>query len=85
MVGLWMIHLLENLAISPIVSLAVDGDWLIPRPLILEESLILWLGWIELDELIAVNIWSDIESWHGLLTTDHESALDDGIVGSAIY
>lgn len=44
--------LLEDLAVRPLVLLAVDGDGLVPRPLILDESLVLGLGGVELGKLV---------------------------------
>ena len=45
-------RLLEDLAVGPLVGLAADLDGLVPRPLILDESLVLGLGGVELGELV---------------------------------
>lgn len=76
--------LLEDLAIGPLVGLAVGLDGLIPAPLVLEEFLVLGLGGVELGELIGLPIWSDIESGHSLVATDEESTTDDGVVVLAV-
>jgi hypothetical protein len=78
-------HLLENLAVSPWVLLAVDDDGLVPRPLVVDKLLVLSLGGVELGELVALVVGSDIESGESLLTTDEEGTLDDGLVGLAVH
>ncbi len=65
-----MCHLLEDLAISPLVLLAVDLNWLIPRPLVLDESLVLGLAGVKLGEFVALIVRSDIESRKSLVATD---------------
>ena len=77
--------LLENLAVSPLVGLAVDGDGLVPRPLVVNKLLVFWLGRVELGELVALVVGSDVESGESLLSADEESTLDDGVVGLAVY
>ena len=57
-----MYRLLENFAISPVVLLAVDIDRLVPRPLVLEELLVFSLAGVELDELVAFPVRSDVKS-----------------------
>lgn len=76
--------LLEDLSISPLVGLAFDLDWLVPRPLVLQVLLVLWLAWVELGELVALIVGSDIESWEGLIAADHEGAFDDRVAGYAV-
>lgn len=71
--------LLEDLSVSPLVLLTVDGDWLLPSPLVINELLVLWLRGIKLGERITLVVWSDIESVEGILTTDDESTLDDRV------
>lgn len=44
--------LLEDFAIRPLVSLAIDLDWLFPAPLIVDIFLIFLLGGIKLGELV---------------------------------
>ena len=72
--------LLEDLAVSPWVGLATNGDWLLPSPLVVDELLILWLGGIELSELVALVVWSDIESWNCILATDDEGTLNNRVI-----
>ena len=74
--------LLEDLAIGPLVCLALDLDGLVPRPLVLHESLVLGLAGVKLGEFIALKVWGDIEGSEGVVTTDHEGALDDRVVGN---
>jgi hypothetical protein len=75
--------LLELLAVSPLVGLAVDHKRLVPAPHVIDELAILLLAWVELLELVALVVWGDVESWKSLLTTDQEGALDHGVVGDA--
>jgi hypothetical protein len=75
--------LLELLAVSPLVGLAVDHERLIPAPHVVHELAILLLAWVELLELVALVVWGDVESWKSLLATDQEGALDHGVVGDA--
>jgi hypothetical protein len=77
-------HLLEDLSVSPLVGLALDGDWLIPSPLVLDKGLVLGLGWVELGELVALEVGSDIKGWEGFLATDDEGTLDDRVVGDSV-
>jgi hypothetical protein len=77
-------RLLEDLAISPWVSLATNGDWLLPSPLLVDELLVGWVGVVELGELVALMVWGNVESGESLLTADDEGALDDTVVGSSI-
>jgi hypothetical protein len=80
-----MKHLLEHLAVGPLVRLAVDGDGLVPRPLVIGKLLVLGLLGVELGELVALVVRGDVESGKGLLAADDEHALDDGVVGLAVH
>ena len=77
-------HLLEDLAIRPIVLLAVDVDGLVPAPLVLDEFLIGGLVGIELCELVALPVRRDIEGGNSFVTTDHKGTANDGIIGFAV-
>jgi hypothetical protein len=77
-------RLLEHLTIGPLEGLAVDGKGLVPRPLVVDELTVLLLGGVELGELVALVVGSDIESGESLLSADNESTLDDGGVGLAV-
>ena len=77
-------HLLEDLAVSPVILLAIDLDWLVPRPLVLNESLVLGLAGVQLGEFVAFPVGSDIESGKSLVTSNQEGTLDDGVVGNAV-
>jgi hypothetical protein len=77
-------HLLEDLSVSPLVGLAVDSDWLVPTPLVFDERLVLWVGWVELGELVALEVWGNIEGWERFLATDEESTPDDGVVCGSV-
>ena len=77
-------RLLEDLAVGPLVGLAVDLNGLVPRPLVLDEGLILGLGGVELGELVGFPVGGDIEGGERLLTTDQEGTTDDAVVGLAI-
>jgi hypothetical protein len=76
--------LLEDLAVGPLVGLAVDSDGLVPRPLVVDKLLVFGLGGVELGELVALVVGSDVESGKSLLATNQESTLDDGVVGDTI-
>jgi hypothetical protein len=77
--------LLENLSVSPLVRLTVDGDGLVPCPLVLDKLLVLGLGGVELGELVALIVGGYVESGEGLLTANDKGTLDDRVVGGAIY
>lgn len=66
-----------------LVLLAVDGDGTVPRPVKLKELTVLGLGRVELGELVALIVGSDVEDGLVVITTDDESTLDDGVVGLA--
>ena len=75
--------LLEDLAVSPLVLLALLLDGLVPGPHAVDERLVLGLLGVELGELVALVVWGDIEGWEGLLATDVESTPNDGVVRNA--
>lgn len=77
-------YLLEHLAVGPLVRLAVDGDGLVPRPLVVDKLLVLLALGVELGELVALVVGSDIKSRERFLSTDKEGTLDDGVVGLAV-
>jgi hypothetical protein len=77
-------RLLEDLAIGMRVFLAIDLDRLLPAPLGLDESFVLWILGIQLGERVAFPIRSNIEGRLSLLSTDVESTLDDGVIGCAV-
>lgn len=77
-------HLLEDLAVSPLVGLSVDLDGLVPRPLVVDKLLVLGVLGVELGELVALIVGSDIEGGDSLLATDDESTLEDGVVALAV-
>ena len=79
------IALLEYLAISPSVCVAIGLDRLVPGPHVFDESPILGLFGIELDEFVAVIVWSNIERRRGFLSADEECASDDGVIGLAVH
>lgn len=75
------LHLLEDLPIGPLVCLAVDLNRLVPRPHLLDELLVGRLVRVQLDELVALPVGSDIEGGKGLVATHHEGPADDAVVG----
>lgn len=77
--------LLEDLSVGPWVLLAVDDKGLLPRPLLVDELLVLRLGGIKLGELVALVVRSDIEARESILATDDKRTLDDGVVVSAVH
>jgi hypothetical protein len=76
-------RLLEHLAVSPGKLLATLDNGLVPRPLVLDELLVLGVLGVELGELVALVVGSDIESGESILAADKENTLDDGGVGLA--
>lgn len=76
--------LLEDLAVGEFILFAVDRDGLVPCPLVVDELLVLSLLGVELGELVALVVGGDIESREGLLSTDDEGTLDDGIVALSV-
>lgn len=73
-------RLLENLAVGHLVLLAVDGGRLLPTPNILDKLAVFRLARVELGELVALVVGSDIESGDVFLATDDKGTLDDGVV-----
>lgn len=75
--------LLEDLAVGELVGLAVDDDGLVPGPHVVDVLPVLRLGGVELGELVGGNVGSDLKGGGGVLATDDEGTLDDGVVGLA--
>lgn len=73
-------RLLENLAISVLVLLAVVHNRLVPGPLSLDVGPVLGLVGVELLELVALIVGSNVEDGQVLVATDDEGTLDDGVV-----
>lgn len=63
-----------------LVLLAVVDNGLVPGPLGLEVGLVLGVGGVELLELVALVVGSDVKDGQVLLATDDEGTLDDGVV-----
>jgi len=80
----WFERLFEDLAVSPLVSLTIDSDGLVPRPLIIDECPILSLAGVELGEFVAFPVWGNVKGREGLVTTDQECTLDGRIIGDSI-
>lgn len=78
------IRLLEDLAISPLILLITNDEWLVPCPLVVNKLLVLLLLGVELGELVALDIWGDLEGGESFLATDKEGTLDDAVVGLAV-
>ncbi len=76
--------LFEDLASGVGVLLAVGSDRLLPRPLGLDKLTVLGLGGVELGELVALIIGSDVEDGKVVIATDDKGTLDDGVVVDAI-
>lgn len=77
------VNLLEDLAVGELHGLAVDDDGLVPGPHVVDELAVLGLGGVELGEFVGLDIGGDFEGGGGLLATDNEGTLDDGVVGLA--
>lgn len=78
------LHLLEDLAVGPLVGLAVDDKGLVPGPLVVDELAVLGLLGVELGEGVALVVGGDIESGESVLAANNESTLDDGVVALAV-
>jgi hypothetical protein len=63
-----------------LVGLAIDFNWLIPAPHGIDKSTILSLLWVELDEVIALPVRSDVKCWLSLWAASQESSTDDRVV-----
>lgn len=77
-------NLLENTTISKLISLAINNDGDILSPHISDELLVILAGVVELSELVRLPVGSDVEGLGGVLATDEESTLDDGVVVLAV-
>jgi hypothetical protein len=77
-------RLLEHLPIRPLVRLAINLNRLIPAPLVLDEFLVLRLGWVELGELVTLEVGGDVEGGEGLVSAHEEGTADDGVVAAAV-
>jgi hypothetical protein len=77
-------RLLEDLAVGPVVLLAVGLDRLVPGPHVVNELLVLRLGGVKLGELVALVVGSNVEGLESVLATDEESSADDRVVGDTV-
>lgn len=78
------IRLLEDLAVGPLVGLAVDLDAALAGPLVLDELAVSLALGVELGEVVALVVGSDVEGGKSLLAADKEGTLDDGVVGDTV-
>lgn len=68
-----------------LVLLAVVEDRLVPSPLSLNVGTVLRVGGVELGELVALVVRSDVKDGLELVATDDESTLDDGVVVLTVH
>lgn len=68
-----------------LVLLAVLNDRLVPSPLGLNVGPVLSLGGVELGELVALVVGSDIKDRLELVAADNEGSLNNGVVVLAVY
>ena len=61
-------RLLEDLAVSPLVGLAVDLNGLVPGPLIIDVLLV--LGRVELGEVVALVVGGNVDGGEDLLSAN---------------
>ena len=52
--------LFEDLAVGRSVLLAVDSDWLVDSPHVIDKLLVLWLGVVKLGELVALPVCRNV-------------------------
>ena len=62
------------------VLLAVDDNGLVPRPLSLDVGTVLRLAGVELGELVALVVGSDVKDGQVVLAADDKGTLNDGVV-----
>jgi hypothetical protein len=67
----------------PVIFLATDLDWLVPRPHVVDKGLVLLALGVELGEAVGLVVGGDLESGKSFLSADEECALDNGVVGDA--
>lgn len=63
-----------------LVLLAVVSNGLVPSPLSLNVGLVLRAAGVQLDELVALVVGSNVEDGLVVITTDDKSTLNDGVV-----
>lgn len=79
-----MANLFEDLAVGVGVGLALNLKGAVPGPLSLDVLAVLLVGRVELGELVALVVGSNIEDREELLAADEEGTLDDGVVVDTI-
>jgi len=77
--------LLEHLAIRPLILLALDFNWLVPRPHVVHELLVRLLGGVQLLELIRIDIRRNLERRESFLAPNHERTADNAVVLDAVH
>ncbi|KAH3688921.1 hypothetical protein WICPIJ_000094 [Wickerhamomyces pijperi] len=64
--------LFEHLTVSNFLGNTVDNNWLVPGEDVFDKGLVFWVGDIQLLEVVGFPIWSNIEGWLVLFTSDQE-------------
>jgi hypothetical protein len=78
-------RLFEDVAVGPLLDLAVDGDGDVLGPHVLDELAVSLVRGVELGELVTLVVGADSESRLPLLATDHEGTVDDTVVVLAVH
>ena len=76
--------LLEDFAISPLVGLTTDNNWLIPGPHVIDKFPVLGFLGTELGELVAFIVGCNVESWKSFLASDEEGTADNTVIGLTV-
>lgn len=82
---LYRTSLFEDLSGGVLVLLAVVNDRLVPCPHGLDKSLVLFLGGVQLSELVALVVGSYVKDGDVVIATDDKGTLDDRVVVLAVY
>ena len=76
-------RLFEDVAVSHLEGLAIDGDGGVPGPDVLNVLAVSLGSVVELLEVVGLPVGSDVEGGGSLLAADKEDTLDDaGVVGA---
>lgn len=70
----------QHFTVRDLSWFTVNDDGLVPSPHVVDEFLVLLVGWVQLAVRVGFPVWSDIEGWGVVLASDHDGTGDTIVV-----